>query len=132
MKRTRILAAAVLVGLVAVFALPAAALAPASGTEWAGIDPGLKDELWNIHTEHRLDRFDRNVEAAEETIDALERYGYNASGLSATVDAISGNRDSLAAALEDRDRGELRSINKELFSLWRDFRQEMKSLLKGE
>jgi hypothetical protein len=54
MKRTHILAVAALIGLVAVLALPAAALAPATGTEKAGINPGLKEELWNIHTAHRL------------------------------------------------------------------------------
>ncbi len=132
MKRTHILAVAALIGLVAVFALPAAALAPATGTEKAGIDPGLKEELWNIHTAHRLDRFDGNVEAAGKAIAALEKYGYDVTGLSATIDAISMNRDSLASALKDKDREELRSINKELFSLWKDFRQETKQLLKGE
>ena len=130
MKRIYILAVAALIGLVAVFALPATALAPAAGT--AGIDPGLKEELWTIHTQHRLDRFDGNVEAAGEAIAALERYGYETSGLSATVDDISGHRDSLATALKDKDREELRSVNKELFSLWKDFRQETKQLLEGE
>lgn len=132
MKRIHILAVAALIGLVAVLALPATALAPATGTEKAGIDPGLKEELWNIHTAHRLDIFDGNVKAAGEAVDALERYGYDVTGLSATVDAISGNRDSLASALEARDREELRSINKEIFSLWKDFRQDTKQLLKGE
>jgi hypothetical protein len=132
MKRIHILAVATLIGLVAALALPAAALAPAAGTAGAGIDPGLKDELWNIHTQHRLDRFDGNVETAREAIAALERYGYETSGLSATVDAISGHRDALAAALEARDREELRNINIELVSLWMDFRQEAKQLLKGE
>jgi len=132
MKKMHILAVAALIGLVAVLALPAAALAPAAGTEKAGIDPGLKEELWNIHTVHRLDIFDGNVKAAGEAIAALERYGYETSGLSATVDAISGHRDALATALEARDREELRSINKELFTLWKDFRKETKQLIKGE
>ena len=133
MKKMHIMAVAALVGLVAVLALPAAALATtATGTEKAGIDPGLKDELWTIHTQHRLDRFDGNVVAARDAIAAMERYGYGTSGLSATIDAISGHRDGLAAALEARDREELRSINKELFSLWKDFRQETKQLLKRE
>ncbi|NTU99998.1 MAG: hypothetical protein HGA55_02610 [Methanoregulaceae archaeon] len=132
MKRIHILAVAALIGLVAVLALPAAALAPATGTDNAGIDPGLKDELWTIHTQHRLDIFDGNVMAAGEAIGVIEKYGYDVTGLSATVDVIRGHRGALAAALEDRDREELRSINREIFSLWKDLRQETKELLKGE
>jgi hypothetical protein len=130
MKRIHILAVAALVCLAAVLALPVAALPNAA--EKAAIDPGLKDELWTIHTQHRLDRFDSNVEAARKAVAALEKSGYETSGLSATVDAISGHRDALSAALEARDRQELRSINKELLSLWKEFRQEMKLLLRGE
>jgi hypothetical protein len=129
MKRIHVLAAIALVSLVAALALPAAALPNVS--ERAAMDPELKDELWNIHTQHRLERFDNNVEAAGEAIDAVERYGYDGSGLSATIDNISGHRDSLAAALDARDREELRSTNVELISLWMEFRQEMKQLLGG-
>jgi hypothetical protein len=129
MKRIHILAAIALIGLAAIMALPAGALPNAS--QRAAIDPGLKDELWNIHTGHRLDRFDNNVEAAREAVGAVERYGYDGSNLSATVDAISGHRDDLAAALKDRDREELRSINTDLISLWKDFRQGMKQLLRA-
>jgi hypothetical protein len=128
-----ILAAGALLCLLAVLAVPVTALAPAAGTvERATIDPGLKEELWTVHAEHRLHRFDGNVEAAGKTIEALEKHGYDASGLSTTLDAINGNRDVLAGALQDRNREELRSVNADLFSLWNDFRQGMSLLLTGD
>jgi hypothetical protein len=131
MKSRHVITAAAIVAFLALLALPAAAaLDPADKA--AAIDPGLKDELWAIHTDHRLDIYDRNVEAAGQAIDALQRYGYPVSGLTATLDSIKEFRDDLASALESRDREELRTINRELFSLWKDFRQEMKGLLRGE
>ena len=127
MTRRSLITACGLLCLLAILAVPAAATA--AGT--ARIDPGLKDELWTIHVEHRLDRFDRTIEAGEETIAVLDDYGYPTNELSGIQDTISAKRDALSDALETRDRDALEDINHELLHLWKDYRQELRHLLRG-
>jgi hypothetical protein len=135
MIRRSILVTGVLFCLIGMLVLPAAAVATGGGSVVSGegaIDPELKDELWGIHVQHRLDVYERNVQAAGDAIEALGRYGYDTIELSDTLDEISENHDPLAAALNDRDREELKSINADLRHLWKEYRQEFRQLLKGE
>ena len=135
MKRRSILIIGVLLCLIGMLALPAAAVATGGGSVVSGegtIDPELKDELWGIHVQHRLDVYERNVQAAGDATEALGRYGYDTMELSETLDEISEKHDSLAAALNDRDREKLKSINADLGHLWKEYRQEFRQLLKGE
>jgi len=135
MTRRPILIAGLLFCLAGLLALPAAAFA--AGGEPAGlgegaIDPGLKDELWNIHVEHRLHDYEYHIEAAGDAIEALERYGYDTTDLSATLSEISAKHDPLETALNERDREELKSINGDLRHLWKEYFQEVRQILKGE
>jgi len=135
MIRRSILITGVLLCLIGMLALPAAAVATGGGSVVSGegaIDPELKDELWGIHVQHRIDVYERNVQAAGDAIEALGRYGYDTMELSETLDEISVKHDSLAAALNGRDREELKSINADLRHLWKEYRQEFRQLLKGE
>jgi hypothetical protein len=114
--------------------VPVAAFTPAAQmTTWGNspIDPGLEDELWAIHVEHRLDRYDGNVQTAYKVITALDSHGYDTTNLSVTLTKISGQRDALSNALNNQDRAALKDINRELLSLRKDFRQEFRHLLKG-
>jgi len=135
MTRRPLLIAGLLFCLVGLLALPAAA--SAAGGKLAGlgegaIDPGLKDELWNIHAQHRLNDYEYHIEAAGDTIEALERYGYDTDDMSATLSEISAMHDTLETALNERDREELKSINTDLRHLWKEYFQELRQLLKGD
>jgi hypothetical protein len=134
MTRRSILWSGALLCLLGILAMPVAATATGTapaGLDQAPIDPGLKDELWNIHVQHRLDTFDRNVEAAGDAVAALDSYGYAPSELSAILDAISARRGALSEALEARDRAGLKDVNTDLLQLWKDYRQELRHLLRG-
>jgi hypothetical protein len=135
MIRRSILITGVLLCLIGMLALPAAAVATGGGSVVSGkgaIDPELKDELWGIHVQHRLDRYERNVQAAGDAIETVGRYGYDTGGLSEILDEISEQHALLAAALNDRDREELKSINADLRHLWKEYHQEFRQLLKSE
>lgn len=128
------LLAGALICLIGILAVPVAARAPgmhSNVSEKNQIDPGLKAELWTIHMNHRLDRFDGNVETAGEVIDALDKYSYDTTALEGILDDISGKRDALEDALEARDRDALRDVNQDLLQLWKDLRQEVRQLFKG-
>jgi len=134
MTRRHILIAGLMVSLFLLLALPASALGaggePAEMGE-GGIDPGLKEELWNIHVEHRLSDFEFHVGAAQDAIAALGRYGYDTAGLSEILSTISAKHDALETALRERDRDQLKAINSELRQLWKEFSQEFRQVLKG-
>jgi hypothetical protein len=136
MTRKSILIAGILLCLVGMLALPAAAAVATKGESTVlgegAIDPELKNELWGIHMQHRLDSYERNVKAAGDAIEALGQYDYDTSALSDTLTEISAKHDALEAALNDRDRDELKSINADLRHLWKEYRQEFRQLLKGQ
>jgi hypothetical protein len=133
MTRRSLSCIAALLCLLGIIVAPVAAVA--SAREPAGSDspdPGLKEELWAIHAEHRLETFDRNVETAGDTLAALDSYDYDTTELSGILDSIRGVRGALSAALVARDRDALSDVNFELRQLWRDYRHELRQLLKGE
>lgn len=133
MTRRSLLGMGALLCLFAILAVPASASVNGAGITGSAsnqIDPGLKDELWNIHVQHRLDIFNRNVQAADDAMEALEEYGYETSELSTILADISGKEGALTGALNARDREALREVNAELLHLWKDYRFEMRQLLK--
>jgi hypothetical protein len=134
MKKQSLIFAGVLFCLIGMLVMPVAAL-NSGGQNVAGdhrpIDPGLKDELWTIHVEHRLARYDLNVQTAGKVITALDSHGYDTAAITGILDDIQEKRTSLADALEAQNRAALKKINQELLSLWKEFRQEMRHLLKG-
>jgi hypothetical protein len=134
MTHRSVLFAGAILCLFSILAVPVAAVATETQTTVSGnnqIDPGLKDELWTIHTNHRLDRYDDNVETAREVVDAVDSYGYDTTAISNIMDDIRGKRETLADALEARDRQALNEVNRDLLDLWKDFRQNLRQLLKG-
>jgi hypothetical protein len=119
--------------LFAILAVPASASVNGAGiTGSAGnqIDPGLKDALWNIHVEHRLYDFDWHIDAASDAIAALDDYGYDTTDLSGILTTISGKRTTLSDALAARDREALKDVNTDLRMSWKEYRQELRQLLK--
>lgn len=132
MTRRMLLGAAALICLICILVVPVAAVPSGTGPAGsASIDPGLKEELWTVHAEHRLDSFDRNIEAAGDAIAALDAYAYDTTKLSGILDSISAQRSVLSAALDGRDRDALKDVNSGLRQLWKDYRYELRQLLKG-
>ena len=79
MKRTTLLGLIVLgIVVTAMLAMPAAAAPKTQGTHTlrtsvnvSALDPGLKNDLWNLHVGGRLARFDLNVKQGTDTIALL-------------------------------------------------------------
>ena len=95
------------------------------------INQSLRNDLWNVHANHRLSAFENNVTAADDTIAVLDHYNYDTSILGAIQSNISQHHDSLAAALSGKDRDQLRTINAELKGLWKDFGREIHQLIRN-
>lgn len=133
MKKQPVLIVGVMLCLFGILTIPVAALDSDSQVAIGGnrIDPGLKDELWKIHTAHRLDRYDANVKTAEKIIKALDKYGYDTDEISDIQYDISEKRGELKEALDTKDWEALKSVNQDLINLWRDFRKELRQLFKG-
>ena len=118
--------------LIGMLVLPAAAAGQGTtSASPAAIDAGLKDDLWNIHTQYRLQAFDNHVQEAGAVIDALNKYGIDTTQMQKTLDAISSRRSELQTDLQNRDRKALQTLNGELQALWKQFREEMKETMKN-
>jgi hypothetical protein len=134
MGKQPLIMAGALLCLIGILAVPVAAFNPGANgvtSDNGSIDPGLKDELWTIHAEHRLARYDLNVQTAGDVIGALNAHGYSTGNISATLDEIGGEREALSSALQTRDRTALRDINQDLLGLWKNLRQQFRQLLRG-
>ncbi len=133
MTRRSLLWSGALLCLLAILAVPVSAAASGAGPAGPGsgrIDPGLKDALWSIHVQHRLYDFDWHIDAASDAITTLDDYGYDTAELSGILDTINGTRTTLSDALNDRDRAALKDVNTDLRMLWKEYRQELRQLLK--
>ncbi|HVP94298.1 MAG TPA: hypothetical protein VMS89_03910 [Methanoregulaceae archaeon] len=138
MKRTTTLGI-VIIGLIvtAVIAMPVAAAPKATGVHAhqnsfnaSNLDPALKNDLRDLHTQERLARFDLNVKRGTDMIALLGKYQYDTSSLSGILSNITGYRQTLENALNAKDKNALSLVNKELTGLWRDFGRTLGSLLK--
>jgi len=112
--------------------LPAAAATAGQGTTGQGsaIDQGLKDDLWANHHQYRLQEFDLHVQRADSVIGILDKYSIDTTQMQATLTEIKGERAALDAALTNKDKESLKTINANLVSLWKQFAQEMKDSVK--
>ena len=119
--------------LVAALALPVSA-AKADGNAYgkAGrIESGLKDELWAVHMQYRLQVYDTRVEGANKAVSVLAKYGCPTTDVDATVTAIENERTPLSDALKARDRAALKEVNQELARLWKQFREQFRASVKA-
>lgn len=133
MTRRSLLGMGALLCLFAILAVPASASASGAGITGPArnqIDPGLKDALWSIHVQHRLYDFDRHIEAAGDAITALDDYGYDTTDLSGILTDIGGKKGGLTGALNARDRAALKDVNTDLRTLWKEYRQELRQILR--
>jgi hypothetical protein len=118
--------------LIGMLAVPVAAAANGQGLNAQGpaIDQNLKDDLWANHHQNRLKEFDLHVQRAESVIGILDKYKIDTNKVQATLTTISGKRAALDDALTTKDREELKTINADLVSLWKQIRMEMRDSIK--
>jgi hypothetical protein len=134
MGKQPLIMAGALLCLIGILAMPAAAFNPWANratSDTGSIDADLKEELWAIHVNHRLARYDLNVQTAGDVIGTLNAHGYDTGNMSATLDTIGGEREALSSALQTRDRTALRDINQDLLGLWKNLRQQFRQLFHG-
>ena len=118
--------------LLGMLVLPAAAAGQVSGTaSTATIDSGLKQDLWSIHMQYRLQEFDNHVQEANDVIGVLGKYNIDTTQMQATLNTISGKRSELQTDLQNQDKNALKTLNTELQSLWKQFAQEMRETIKN-
>jgi hypothetical protein len=120
--------------LIGMLVLPASAAADGQGTvsvKATTIDQGLKDDLWNSHTQHRLEAFDMHVRHANDIIGILNSHGIDTSQMQATLAEISAKRPELQSALENRDKAALQKVNDELRQLAKEFLKEMRDAIRS-
>lgn len=112
--------------LIGMLVLPAAAAPAVQGTPAIStVDQGLKDDLWANHQQYRLQKFDMNVERANSVITILGKYGIDTTGCQSTLTTISGKRSTLETALNNKDKEDLKTVNADLKTLWKQLRKEM-------
>jgi len=118
--------------VVAALALPVSAAATSNGNGQAGqINSGLKNDLWNTYGKYRLQVYDTRVEGANEVVSDLGNYGCPTADLQATITSIGNERTALSDALTNHDRNALRSVNQQLTSLWKQFREQARDSIKS-
>jgi hypothetical protein len=88
------------------------------------------DDVWSIISEHRMSIFDLRVDTAESLITLHEEKGFNVDEAVETLDEIKEKRDDLGDALQSKDKDEIKSIYKEINSLWKDLRKHLWGWLK--
>lgn len=119
--------------LIGMLAVPVAAAANGQGVNAQGqvIDQNLKDDLWANHHQNRLKEFDLHVQRATSVIGILDKYNIDTTKVQATLTTISGKRAALDDALTTKDREELKTINADLVSLWKQIRKDMRDSIKA-
>jgi hypothetical protein len=84
MKNKHSVVAGILLCLMGILAVPVAAFTfngQKTPSDNSPNDPGMKDELWAIHADHRLERYNSNIQAAGKVIATLNSHGYNTAGV---------------------------------------------------
>lgn len=128
MKKATIIKGAIIACcLIGMLVLPAAAAGQGNAT----IDPGLKNALWTEQGQHRLAVFDLNVQHANNVIGILGQYNIDTTQMQATLAQITGERSALQSAFADQDRNALKTVNQQLVTLWKQFRQEAQTAVRG-
>ena len=121
--------------LIAALVLPAsAAQVNGNGNAYGNaekIDTGLKNDLWAVHAQYRLQVFDTHIEGANAVVKVLGDHGCSTTDVAATVASIGNERDALSTALDDRDRTALQTVNQDLVKLWKQFAEETRASVKA-
>jgi hypothetical protein len=122
-----------LIGMLAapVLAAPAENAQGNAFAKMKAADAGLKTDLWNDHIKYRLLEFDLHVQHADDIIGILNDHGINTTKVQSIADTFSGKREELETALKSQDREALKTINRELFSLAKEFLKEMRAAIRG-
>ncbi len=129
MKNATIMKGAVIACcLIGMLVLPVAAAPAGQGN--TTIDPGLINDLWSAQEQHRLAVFDANVAHANNVIGILDKYNIDTAAMQATLSQISGQRPALESAFTNQDRTGLKSVNQQLQTLWKQFRQDAKTAVR--
>jgi hypothetical protein len=118
--------------LIGMLVLPAAAAPAGQGTvaKVSTVDQGLKEDLWANHQQYRLQAYDMNVQRATSVISILNKYGIDTTACTGTLSTISGKRSALEAALTNKDREGLKTVNADLRTLWQQFRTQMRDAIR--
>jgi Spy/CpxP family protein refolding chaperone len=95
----------------------------------SNLDPALKDDLWALHSNERLAQFDLNVKKGQDTIAVLNNHNYDTSDLTGILSQIISNRSALENAITGKDKTALKTVNKDLLDLWKQFGKTMKKVL---
>ena len=121
--------------LIAALVLPAsAAQVNGNGNAYGNagkIDTGLKDDLWAVYGQYRLQVYDTRVQGANAVVTVLGNHGCPTTDLTATVASIENERSPLSTALTDKDRTALRTVNQDLVKLWKQFAKQARASVKG-
>ena len=119
--------------LVGMIVLPAAA-APSASAERTGkmskVDPGLQDDLWNVHKDYRLKIYGLHVEKAQAVTGVLEEHGCDVTELNDILARVEEQREPLTTALANRDRDALKTINQELHQIGQEFRKQVRDTIR--
>jgi hypothetical protein len=118
--------------LIGMLVLPAAAAPADQGTlaKVSTVDQGLKEDLWANHQQYRLQAYDMNVQRATSVISILNKYGIDTTACTGTLSTISSKRSALEAALTNKDREGLKTVNADLKTLWQQFRTQMQDAIR--
>ena len=88
----------------------------------------LKDHYWEKRKENVLENFDIRVERAQNVLDILEERGYDISEAQDKLDEISGLRDDLEAALDERNNLEILEVSLDALELSRELAEIVRDL----
>ena len=89
------------------------------------------DDVWDIISTHKLSIFDLRVDTATALIALYEEKGFDVTDARVILDEIKDMREDLSAALESRDKDELKTVYEDISSLWKDLRKEFRQWLKN-
>ena len=95
-------------------------------------DQSVRNDLWQTYGTHRLGMLDNNVNAGNDIIATLQKYGYDTTALSADVSAVEQSRAPLSAAIAAHDAATIMQIDQQNAATWTQFVQTVRSLLKDQ
>ncbi len=96
------------------------------------INENLKEDLWTIYADTRLQVFDLHVEEGQSISSTLEAYEYDTSALDDILGDMPAMRTELSTALDSHDQKAIQSVNKDIRTSWKDFFKGMRRLLRGD
>ncbi|MCD6522304.1 MAG: hypothetical protein J7K68_01025 [Candidatus Diapherotrites archaeon] len=93
----------------------------------------MRTENWQHLKEVALMVFDKNIASAEHVLTVFEeKVGLNVSELREKLDEVKGMRTELEAAYDSENRTEVIRVNKEIRSLWIEFRKMYSEVMRKQ